>query len=187
MDKSGRNGLYLTMGEAAIEHTQTLRETFYRRTQSVVTGATPLIEDMASPAQYLPNPSRPRSHEGLSHNGTQLAPIDRAVRCLDRALDASEGEDSPAPEALRDARTLLSQVSFWVDFIPDPAAIFAFDGGVEVAWKAGDRHLRLYCSPVQSKSYIYASRTIGGKTEGSEITHQVDVFTLADALRGLHP
>lgn len=147
-----------------------------------------LVDHMATQAILpLPSHSRANLYDPPAPDDRQLAPIDRAVRCLDRALEAETGEDAPTPEALLNARMLLSRVAFWVDYIPDPAAIFALDGGVQVAWKAGDRHVRLYCSPVPSKSYIYVSCSAGGKTIGSDITSQVDVFTLADGLRLLHP
>jgi len=150
-------------------------------------GATSSLDDMASPAQSLPIPKQRMPHEVTSYDEVQLAPIDRAVRCLDRALEAGLSDEDPNPAALQEARMLLSKVSFWVDYIPDPAAIFAFDGGVEVAWKLEDRHLRLYCAADPKKTYVYASQTEGGKTLNSAITTQVDVFTLADGLRWLQP
>lgn len=116
-----------------------------------------------------------------------LAPIDRAVTCLDEAMKAQTTEDAPTPEALEKARELLNSVSFWVESVPEPAAIFSLDGGVQVAWKNDDLHLhlRLFCAPVQAKSYIYLSYTTDGKTAGSVILPSADVFTLADSFHWL--
>jgi hypothetical protein len=144
---------------------------------------------MASQVKPLP---LSRTHDSPEYgsptgsNDMQLAPVDRVVACLDRAIDV-QGEYPPDPDALLKARTLLSAVSFWAGgSIPDPVAIFEIDGGVQIAWKNNDLHLRLFCAPVASKSYIYKGRTINGRTASSAIMKSVDVFTLADGLRWLH-
>jgi hypothetical protein len=59
------------------------------------------------------------------------------------------------------------------------------DGGVQVAWKNGDLHLRLFCAPTPTKSYIYVSYTANGKTADSLMMPSVDVFTLADSVHWL--
>jgi hypothetical protein len=113
--------------------------------------------------------------------------MDRAVACLDEAMRAQPDADAPTPEALDKARELLNSVSFWVDSVPEPATVFSLDGGVQVAWKNDDLHLhlRLFCAPEQSKSYIYISYTMDDKTAGSAMMPSVDVFTLADSLHWL--
>lgn len=131
---------------------------------------------MATQARYLPLPQ--------PDEGKQLASVDRAVLCLDFVADP-EDEEAPRPEALAAARELLGKVSFWAGSVPEPVAIFALDGGVQVAWKGDDQHLRLFCAPVAADSYIYTSRTVNGKTSESQLTRHLDVFTLADGLRWL--
>ena len=91
----------------------------------------------------------------------------------------------PNADALSSVVSLLSKVSFWVDSIPDPIAVIELDGGVQVAWRNNNQHLRLFCAPVAANSYIYTSRTVNGKTVESKLIRQVGVFTLVDGFQWL--
>lgn len=150
------------------------------------TGASRAAWQMATQAQkLLPLPSSHTRKERTREYA--LAPIDRAVASLDAAMKEPDlGEEKATTGAIEKARELLNSVSFWVGSIPEPDTIFSLDGGVQVAWKNDELHLhlRLFCAPVLSKSYIYVSQTARGKTHASALL-PADVFTLADGLRWL--
>ena len=113
------------------------------------------------------------------------AKIDEIIAFLDNAANADTEEERASRDAVERAKSLVCHLSGWTESIPEPAAMFVKDGGIQIAWRGAEAHVRLFCAKDPNASYIYTSETVDGKTSKSDLTKQIGVFMLVDALKWL--
>jgi hypothetical protein len=105
----------------------------------------------------------------------RIAQILEEIECL------RSGVEPPLPEAIDEAKSLLSSVHY---HIPE-GDVFEINQGVQVNWWEGNLHLRLFCSGLGSGSYIYKARTEDGEISSKEVIPDPSGRTLEVLLQEL--
>jgi len=92
-----------------------------------------------------------------------------------------DGEPPASASAKQRATLIINAASQWIK-IP-MGSIVPFDGGIQIAWRFDDRHVRLFCAATESEeSYIYKAVTKNERRTESEMI-QFDAVLLAQHLR----
>ena len=135
---------------------------------------------------FDPRPATDRKYPHYAPGRTS-ANVDALLKHIE-ALAKPTDDEPPSAGALQRARNLVTDVSAWTSLVPDPVAVFSIDGGVEIAWREDNRHLRLFCAASSpEKAFIYKSMVEDREITFSSVTHDVNIFTLAEGLRWLQP
>lgn len=99
-------------------------------------------------------------------------------------IKSYDADEPPATcYARQRIRTVIEATAKWTK-IP-MGSVVPLDGGIQISWRAGNRHVRLFCAQDNShRSYLY--KAIGsGNSRKSELL-DANAVTLAQHLRWLH-
>lgn len=117
---------------------------------------------------------------GPRMQGSIASPLlDLVAQVLGDRHSYEEGEPPTAEAALSAAKDLLDDSE--IQKVPD-ASVVPYEGGILIVWRSGDRHVRLFVSPAEEKSYIYESETKDQHTLNSRIIHSVNPANLKQSL-----